>query len=236
MASQKPVIHGRDHLPGGADPIPFVAAATTGIYATSPQILPILIDNRGAGNVSVGYGFVTVDTSVRFNAVATNQNAFHTAALNDYMTHLVTLGPKGSVWGVAISHKAQSNGGKYKISLASVASPNPFRTGDNTGSLVDSFAPTYVVFPLEGDTYNATPLDTEYNGYIAAFRMLGDDGDPLTTRIAGGDTYTGYNTIDGGAGMYRLRLQVTGKNASSSGFRCDITGITLLRLDDVGYQ
>lgn len=81
--AEKPVIHGRDHLPGGADPIPAVAATGggTGIqFDTSPQeggFLEVtttmtggitLEEHYGTGislhseDASLGQGFISLTT------------------------------------------------------------------------------------------------------------------------------------------------------------------------------
>ena len=82
---------------------------------------------------------------------------------------------------------------------------------------------------------SAVAGDTTNNGTLGAFRMLGTDNTAFTTYTPGGDAYTGAATINGGAGVYKLQLKVTGQNAASTGFVCDITYLAMVRLDDNGY-
>ena len=168
------------------------------------------------------------------NAAFTNQSGFHTAALGDYFTHNVTLGPYGSMWAVIVSFNGRPDGGKFLFSLASVESPNPNRPPPNEGTLTDDDL-IYVSLLATVDTYSAVAGDDTNNGTLGAFRMLGADGARLTTFTGGGDAYTGAATIDGGAGVYKLKAEVTDKHADSTGYVCDLTYLAVVRLDDNGY-
>lgn len=52
MSSLKPVIHGRDHLPGGADPIPVAALQAVFFNAATEwmQVTTVTIDGSGGDN------------------------------------------------------------------------------------------------------------------------------------------------------------------------------------------
>lgn len=208
------------------------AAGGSTPYATTPQVVPIFAATAGP---FYGFGWTTVrvDAAVRSNAVFTNQSGAHTAATNDYFTHLVTVGPKGSIWGLIVAYKEQPDGGKFKIALADVPSPDPNRPAPAEGSLSDD-TPTWIEFPDEADTYAAVAGDGQHNGTLIQFRVLGDDGAPLTTITNGGDAYTGFDTIDGGAGVYSLRVRCSGKRAASTAFKCELTYLAFVRLDDTG--
>lgn len=57
MAANKPVIHGRDHLPGGADPIPDVPWVVVGDPVDNPDIAALL----GADSPPYEDGFTNAD-------------------------------------------------------------------------------------------------------------------------------------------------------------------------------
>lgn len=208
------------------------AAAGSSPYATTPQVIPIFAASAGPSYGS-GWTTVRVDTAVRSNAVRTNQSGTHTAAVNDYLTCQVTLGPKGSIWGVIVAYKFQPTGGQFKVALASVASPDPNRPAPNEGTLTDD-TPTWIEFAQVADTYAPVAADGGFNGTMIQFRILGEDGAPFTAIDPNGDPYTLFDTIDGGAGVYSLRLRCSGKNAASTARRCEITYLAVVRLDDTG--
>jgi hypothetical protein len=210
---RKPVIHGRDHLPGGADPIPTATAPS--VYAT-PLMVPVLL---GEANSYDGFGWttVTVDSTVRHGAVRTNQSGIHTAAVNDYLTFYVTLGPKGSSWATDFGFKARTDGGTFEVSIASVT--------DSSGVLSDTAPGSYVtLFTI--DTYASVNADA--SAVAPLFTITGDPGDVAST-FSGG-------LLNGGPGVYSVRLKVTTKNGSSTGYRCDLTGIAYVRLNAIGFS
>lgn len=235
MARAFPPRHGRTHLAGGSDPIGFDPA---GGYS-APIVLPILMGEPG-NYQGTGWTAVRVDTSVRFGAVRTNEYSGHTAAVNDYLTINALLGPVGSIWGLLMTYKQQAAGGILEFSLASIETPNPNRvpptyTDPPEGTFTDEH-PTYVVARSSFDTYG-TDADVNVNATVFSFRIGGQPGDVLTTYDTGAnDDVTNYPYIDGGPGMYALKIEVTGKNASSSGYRGEISGLAWVRLTDSGYH
>jgi len=224
--------HGwRHHPTKGTDPI--TVPATGSDFYTSPLVIPILMNEFNTYD-GFGWTWVAVDNTVRYGAVRTNAH-LRTPALNDYLTHGVTLGPTGSIWGLSLTYKGGPDCGKVQFSLASVATPNPGRAGSSDEGTLDDDIPTYIdLRNALADFYNSSAVDASYNGLIGAFRIMGAAGDPFTTLTTGGDTFTSFDTIDGGPGAYRLRAKVTGKNASSTGYRAEITGLAFIRLDDSG--
>jgi hypothetical protein len=205
--------------------------------ATSPQVFPILAGESGS-YYGANWTTVRVDNTVRSNAVRTNQSGLHTAAVNDYFSCKCTLGPKGSIWGVNVAYKLQSTGGQFKVAFGSVESPNPVRVAADpnlfNGGTLDENPPSWVEFGDVFDTYAAVASDFSPGCCSAVFRIMGDDGAPFTTITPGGDAYTGFNTIDGGAGVYALRVRCSGKRAAATAYRCELTQLALMRLDDVG--
>lgn len=209
-----------------------VADTSSVPYATTPQVIPIFAATAGPSYGS-GWTTVRVDPVVRSNAVRTNQSGTHTAAVNDYLTAMCTLGPKGSIWGVIVAYKFQSTGGQFKVAFGSCESPDPNRPAPNEGTLSDN-TPTWVEFGQVADTYAPAPADGGFNGTMVQFRIMGDDGAPFTTITPNGDPYTLFDEIDGGAGVYSLRLRCSGKNAASTARQCELTYLAVVRLDDTG--
>jgi hypothetical protein len=214
---RKPVIHGRDHLPGGADPIPGLTIGATGsaVYA-SPLVVPILL---GASTSYDGFGWtnVIVDSTVRNCAVRTNSSGFHTPAINDYLTFYVTLGPQGSRWKMMAGFKSRTDGGTFQVSAASVT--------ETSGVLSDTAPGSYVnLFTV--DTYAFVDADSDQNS--PGITITGAPGDVATTYSGG--------LLNGGPGVYSVRLKVTTKNGSSTGYRCDLTGIAFVRLNALGFS
>lgn len=207
--------------------------ATTGSdFFNSPVVLPILM---GESNSYDGFGWTSVvaDSTVRNGAVRTNGNG-RTPSLNDFLTIGCTLGPQGSIWGLLFTYKTGSDCGQITFSLASVASPNPNRAGANDAGTLTDGALSYVTMSTV-DTYFASAQDASQNGYVVpTFRINGAAGATLSA-FSGHDAYTGFFLIDGGPGFYKLKLKVTGKNASSTGYRAQITGLAWVRLDDEGF-
>lgn len=196
--------------------------STPSMYS-SPISIPILM---GAANSYQGFGFtnVRVEPAARFNAVRTNQSGSHTAALNDYFTFYVELGPKGSVWGILTSFLTRTNGGVYTFSMASVT--------DTNGALSDTQPAPYRSLSSNVDTYFSSTTDSFFNGYPMQFVIGGNPGDVYTSESR--DTFNRW-VINGGPGIYAIKVAVTSKNASSTGYQCDISGIAFVRLNEAGY-
>lgn len=171
---------------------------------------------------------VVIDPRVRRNAYLENNGA-----LGDYFTRKVALGPRGSIWGLTYEYAIGPDGGRFDIQLASVASPNPNRGGVNDAGTLTDNALSYHALATFQESYDPVFADSYLNGFYA-FRIAGADGAAFTA-FGANDPYTGYRTIDGGAGVYSIRLVVSGQNGASSGFKCRITALTMLRLDDAGF-
>jgi hypothetical protein len=227
-----PAYHGRTHLAGGTDPIPGLGAGGVDAFF-SPVILPILM-NEANGYDGFGWTGVSVDSTVRNNAVRTNGKS-RTPAINDFFTHGCTLGPQGAMFGLGVSYKAGSDCGIITFSLASMASPDTDRAGvSDAGTLTDAALIYVTIGSLPLDTYAASSADVGTDGYQATFRLMGAAGDPLTVS-SGSDAFTGVALLDGGPGFYKLKAEVTSKNASSTGYRAQFTGLAFVRLDDSGF-
>lgn len=230
--------HGwRHHPTKGTDPIEMTAGGVLLPPPFQPVPLMALYPSAHFADATFNWGPKT-DSAAIGGAVFSNSvhgapnGAAHTPAVNDYFTAPVMLGPKGSAWVLFGNWKMQSNGGQFKISLASIT--------DTDGQLEDSTDAgiTYVDTLAGGgyldDTYQGAP---SYDGGSLVFSQSlvigGDDGDPFTA-VTGTDPDTGFPIIDGGAGVYRWKLEVTGKNASSSGYAVDLMNLTWARADALG--
>jgi hypothetical protein len=201
--------------------------ATSAIYPGNPVAIPLLVTEGGPFD-GLNFTTVTVDARVRGNAYYANA-----VGIGDYFTRKVSIGPKGSIWGIGYSYAAAPDGGQFVIDLASVASPNPNRGGfDAAGTLTDA-ALSYHQLSGVQDTYAAAFGDANHNGYFG-FRLGGNDGAPFTG-FTGNDPYTGIPRIDGGAGVYSLRIRVTGQNGASAGAICRLTNLVAWRVDDLGF-
>lgn len=237
MKQNKPIIHGRDHALGGADPIPGLAAGGSQPPPFQPVPLMALYPSAQFGDATFDWGPKT-DASAIGGALFSNSvhgapnGSAHTPAIHDYFTAPVMLGPKGSAWVLFGNWKLQPNGGQFKISLASIV--------DTAGELEDSsgggmtYIDTLAGIGYLDDTYQAV---SSYDGgssvYSQSLVIGGGDGDPFTT-VTGTDPDTGFPIIDGGAGVYRWKLEVTGKNAGSSGYAVDLMNMTWARADKFG--
>jgi len=215
--------------------------AVPDVYASTPAMFPLMLATHGP-SYSGGISYTRAEPVSRTGGVRTNYSTApaHTPAVNDSCTFKVTLGPKGSIWGFTATWLRRPDGGQFTWGLASHPSPNPGRGGTNDQGTLEGITAgglTFVEPSTSGattyDTYDTSVYDDYLNGFWA-FRIMGNVGDTLTAFTNNADTFTGYATMNGGPGVYTVRIRVTGKNASSSGYRCELTGGAFLRIDDDG--
>lgn len=105
----RPVLHGRDHAPGGADPIP----GSSGIaFDTYPQAGEWLyIETDGAGTTPSGFGMELFDDSG--NGIDISSDGAH-VRLNEFGSgdaQLVTTAGNGLLQGQNVEVKATTGGG-----------------------------------------------------------------------------------------------------------------------------
>lgn len=106
MKSQKPILHGRDHCLGGADPIPCLAAALGLSWAwVGTQIVTVTSTSFGGVNVvdmdpGAGFNFYTNDTSVFDNPAAPTNHGITALVSGVY----VAWGYAGFSRNAAIAH------------------------------------------------------------------------------------------------------------------------------------
>jgi hypothetical protein len=204
--------------------------------SASPIVLPVL-SPMPAYTDNSNFQWAKANTVSPTGGIFSNRyNNFgnaRTPTVNDYYTWPVNLGPEGSVWALHVHTLQGPDCGTWQPSMASIVYPDPGRSvGDELGTF-DSYG---------GGTYRTT--GGAFSDYIAAqtqgfgtkamaFRLMGAAGDQWTANT-GTDSGTGVTLINGGPGPYVLKIQVTTKSASSSGYALDICAITFWRLDDSG--
>lgn len=183
---------------------------------------------RDTGN----FGIFTQDNRVRGAGYLTQ----FAPTANDYLGFQFTLGPRGSIWGLRWAFAQAPDAGTFAFELASVPEPDPDRGGvDDAGSLLRSDSLSYVAWGGATDGYAAAFADAGSNSMLVV-RIVGADHAPLTAIGPATDPWTGYAEADGGAGVYRVRLIVTGKNGASSGYAVRLTALAMVRLDDFGFE
>jgi hypothetical protein len=164
-------------------------------------------------------------------------NPYYIEATADakYLTRLVRLGPKGSIWMTQIITRKSSDACKFRMEIASLSENGPYGANGNGGAAngigtledPDEIPATFLPIsrsygPLgtyEIDLYGAVTSDYQEIEQEFYFRLMGDDGAPLTTISANNQADQTHVELDGGAGMYAIRIKINGKNASSSGYR-----------------
>lgn len=207
------------------------ASGASAIYPGTPQVANLQAaptNNLDTGN----FGIFTQDNRVRGAGYLTQ----FAPTVNDYLGLLFTLGPQGSIWALRWSFAVAPNAGTFNFSLASVPEPDPDRAGvDDAGTLLEADSLNYVSWGGSTDAYAAAFADSQSGGQLVV-RLTGDDHAPLTQIGVDTDPWTGYAETDGGAGVYRVRLNVSGKNAASTGYKVYLTALAMVRLDDNGWM
>lgn len=184
--------------------------------------------NSDTGN----FGLFTQDNRVRGGGYLTQ----FAPTVNDYVGFQFTLGPQGAIWAVRCAYAVAPDAAQFFFELASVPEPDPDRAGvDDQGTLLKSDSLSYVAATGTIDGYAPVFADSQLNNQYV-FRLMGADHAPLTMIGPATDPWTGYAEADGGAGVYRLRLKVSGKNGASAGYKVYLTALALVRLDDNGFQ
>jgi hypothetical protein len=160
---------------------------------------------------------------------------------NAYFTRRFSLGPKGSVWIWEVLYRQTSDSGICFAYLASIPEDDPnYGANDNAGVLQDISTLNWIlIWKLEmraavtTRNVKANPGVTSPLGNLfgsSLFRVLGDVGDPFTTRLE--DNPPGVlAAIDGGPGMYALMLKMEDKNVASTGYRGQFQSLALSRCD-----
>lgn len=189
--------------------------------------------------LSSNFGGPIVDNTLVRNCYITNtkngvaSNVTRTPALNDkFTTPYFFLGPKGSMWEPVIYWLGDTSGGQIGLELSSIGEDTA-RGADSGGSLDHATADWIEIDNGIIEDLSVATGETSHN-YIP-FRLTGNPGDPFTTFGDSADPETSANTIDGGSGVYSLRVTVVDAGSSSGGYLAQISAITLVRVDDNGW-
>jgi hypothetical protein len=167
--------------------------------------------------------------TVPYGAVIDNFTAT-TAADGDEFYVAARLGPFGSVWSWGIGFVGGPDYGKVKVEMATLTES----VYDNAGgpSLEDLASATYVSRGNIIDAYRTADIILGDNG-IGDFRIMGQDGDPVTAvSVAPGSDNTATFHTDGGAGLFAFKFKINGKNAGSSGYKAAFWELALYRTTD----
>lgn len=171
-----------------------------------------------------------------------NQYYIEHTTLNKYVTGIVRLGPKGSVWDMSLVARRNTDCGQITMQLGTLSEDNAYGVNTNGGAAngigaledVDDAPITFYDLPRDGTVGGGADYADLYNGSLVdygssaqfidswRFRIMGDDGATLTAISDNNQADGTHVEVNGGAGMYAVRLKITGKNASSSGYRARI--------------
>ena len=230
MDTIKPAHHGWEHIQGGEDPIPTLPQGPGGQGFAASLPLPVLELAYQSNNfVSSRTPTWTINSSYAFNGY------MEMSVQNDYVIWPVFLAPKGSVW---LPYAVLAEGSDFGIVTWSLGSALPLSAGDDTDGLngdglyYDATNTTFVTMSTGAtfDCYNATPAPFPGSSQIfGGFRVMGDDG-TIGTSFSGSTAFAAH-AWDGGSGPHFLKLQVSTKNASSTGYRWRISALGMMRTD-----
>ena len=225
----KPPIHGRDHRPGGSDPIPNIQGPGNLGFAASVQ-LPVLELAYQQNNLEAS----TTPTWAIDNTYAFN-GYMEMNALNAYIAWPVILAPKGSTW---MPYAVLAKGTDYGIVTIRFGSAPPVPSSDDSdglggAGLFYNYSQATFATLATFDCYTASP--TSYAGppqIFPGFRIMGEDG--VLGTAFGTATVFATKSWDGGSGPHFLELSTVSKNASSTGYRMRISAVGMIRTDDQG--
>lgn len=151
-------------------------------------------------------------------------------ALNAHVAWPIDLGPKGSIWHPIALLATGTDFGKVEFMLGT---PDAEDDGSGLGGTFESHdtTATFASFPTGTtvDCYSASPSTLPgFSETWTSFQIGGDDG-AIGTAFSAGSGAATY-VWNGGAGPHWVRLKVTDKNASSSGYRMRLSALMLIRM------
>jgi len=224
--AMKPPIHGRDHCPGGSDPIPCISSARP---EWSNPIHCSILEQAASEFLFTSVGgtrwVYVADSTAPYGAYVQTTGDTH------FFDTMLNIGPQNSQWMVHVICQGGSDFGKLEIHLGTVAY---LTVGDYDLETVNNV--TYVLMEVGGfgggvkDCYSVAASDKSFTA--GGFIIRGDPGVKGTTFTNVGGAHLDWN---GGPGPHRLRIKLNGKNASSSGFRGRVSSIALTRRDETAH-
>lgn len=259
MAEKVHAMHGRDHRPSkygdatltgaAADPVQgmlflpsatetdghvitrdstqtyglkWAAASVTQQGYSSVINLPVLGLQSNVNNYEgSGAATIAIDSGYPHNGYFR-----HTADTN-YICWPVNIGPQGSWWMAVVLFANGPDFGKVDLQIATAADATNIYGLSLGGGIAARALSTFVT--LQNRDCYAAVLD-KFPSNSQVFKQFLITG----TDRATGTAFTGSNTDrwDGGSGPHYLQLKTNGKNASSSGFKIDISEVILMRLSN----
>ena len=234
-----PAYHGWTHRPkemGGTDPIDLPSSGTY----RNPVVKYSLggPEWKNAAMFDTGSVSKVVDPTVPYGGyIEINGDG-------KYFVVGMPLGPKGSTWTIAMGYRTATDGGKLLFDWQTTAVDGTFGGGTAYPESVEGAQENNSTYYLDNELltmhqnfYSASPGDFFSSGY-APIQIGGDDGDMLSddgaasTRPIDG---LGQHVMNGGGDgsvMWWLRVRVSGKDASSSGFKARIYYLAVKRVEN----
>jgi hypothetical protein len=224
---QKPIIHGRDHAAGGADPIPGVGGGIQ--FDTSPQVggwLEVVTDDSHPTEAVGIFMRTSYGTRLELDDSQNTSNAFHVRNIEvpgDVAKGIIVDVEGTDANGIEIAVQASANGtGVFGSAVGTSASTSDevfggsFVAESNGGAI-----PTGVFGDSEqGDT------DSPYGvGVWGVASLSGGDGDQIAGLFAAWGT--GVSPSPSNATQVTRRLPSTGVLAYARGDTQDVAGLVV---------
>ncbi len=221
-------------------PAPPSAAATGSQYPMSYDVIPFDVFAYGPDKeAGSGWSFPTFDaTYMRGYYVQKNSST------GEFIRYF-RLGPKGSIWSISFVMDVGPDCGKIEFSWQTISedAPNPPAVGSYDlnglgmiGGSTDRSAITYYTCGTSTfDAYSAGGGTQNSHTGFSQFRIMGDDGAPITSNGTAPVGDDGENHFDGGAGIWILKVKNITKNALSSGNRITIEDMWVRRNTSDGF-
>lgn len=178
----------------------------------------------------------TVDTACLHNGFLASDGT-----QNARIAFRFNLGPHGSLWVFEVLYRAGPDGGQMSCYMASIPEDDPnYGATDNAGVLQDISTLNYVL-AWKLDMFAAAITRNQianpgFKGPIqnpfatTLFRIGGQVGDSLTSSVI--ESPPGlYAKIDGGPGMYAVKLVMENKTAASTSFVGRLQAFSVSRCD-----
>lgn len=186
------------------------------------------------GEDGSNFGLVSIDTGAVNNAVKRVNNASSAGA---FFTRHFRLGPKGSLWCVSMLYSQGPAFGKLHWFWGTPAEDWPASGISPSEGLLQGAAGDGLAYvecdptrPIDG--YAVVATKNVLADQASLFRIMGDDGAPLTAFTS---TPFGWFNADGGAGVWNLQPTVVDKRGAATGFDFRIAAMVVMRLDYLGF-
>lgn len=239
------VKHGHTHRPGGTDPIDGLEGLT---YVATPNKHTLLGPELQAFEETVGVEQGTSPLNYTLDNTAPFGAYIDETSDGSWFAFAMPLGPRYSMWAVGVWYYRTSDGGIIELEWATTSIDQLATDGYGSIRSVENppgdvgaswFYPSATAGHYQIDTYNA--VSSWQFQRKSRIIIVGADGTMLSadgataTDVAG--VYEGLlsdqKAMNGGGDpsvMWWLRLKTNGKNASSSGYRMRVAGVSVARI------